>query len=236
YTVDSANRREIYSLTKLLLFYSVQRDKDGKTPLILAAENEQIDLVKSLVDVGGNIEETDNLGNTALIWATWNNHPAIKKGVHGGNALIWAAREGTADAVKTLLSRGSKPDVRSNDQKTPLIQAAETGQLDTVKYLVNRDVDIEAEDNAGNTALIWATWNDHPAIVEFLLSRGANIEHAQKEGQNTNNFCCSATPLYNTWNNYADVVEFLLSKGANIEAAQEEKQTLLPVIDLRSNE
>ncbi|KAF2889811.1 hypothetical protein ILUMI_16362 [Ignelater luminosus] len=102
--------------------------------------------------------------------------------VYGSNALLYAALEGSADAVKALLSRGSKIDVRSKDQKTPLIHAAKKGHLDTVKYLINKGVDIEAEDNAGNTALIWATWNN-PAIVEFLLTKGANTKNVQEESQ-----------------------------------------------------
>jgi ankyrin repeat protein len=50
----------------------------GNTALILAAENNQLDVVISLIHPGVDLNVQGRCNNfTALHWAVFNNHPAI---------------------------------------------------------------------------------------------------------------------------------------------------------------
>ena len=51
-----------------------QKNKDGQTVLILAAEKGHLDLVKVCVKLGASLEETDKNGETALYKALANQH------------------------------------------------------------------------------------------------------------------------------------------------------------------
>ncbi len=81
-------------------------DADGVTPLIAAAENGHFEVLRLLVDAGGDVRRTDSTGFTAL---------------------MGAARAGHAGMAKFLVERGA--DLRAVDQigRNALAHAVEFG-------------------------------------------------------------------------------------------------------------
>ncbi len=83
--------------------------------IIEAAERGDIEAVKELISAGVNLDKQDNGGNTALIWASYNNHieivkELIKAGAHldkvnddGNTALLLASIYNNIEIVKELL-------------------------------------------------------------------------------------------------------------------------------------
>jgi ankyrin repeat protein len=134
---------------------------DG-SPLIVAAREGHLDVVRLLLDRGAN--------------------PNVRS-IGDGNALIMAAAEGHPDVVNLLLDRGANiNDVVPGDEN-PLIRASAEGRLDVVKLLVSRRADvnarvwIEAEPRIPNgewrTPLSEARKERREDVVQFLLSVGA---------------------------------------------------------------
>ena len=82
-------------------------DKDGKTPLSLAAEHGCIEVVKYLVSIGANVEAKDKYGKTPLLLASYYDH---------------------LDVIKYLISIGANKDAIDNDGKTPLDYAKDKGR------------------------------------------------------------------------------------------------------------
>ena len=134
-------------------------------------------IVVGLVGVEGcNINRSDCVGNTPLVWAAWNGHKRV---------------------VRILLGRDDvtpdKPDV---DGQTPLWLAAFMGHEDVVQILLRRDdVNPDQPNRFGKTPLSWAAYGGHEGVVRILLGRddvnpdkpdmyGATpLSHAARNGQ-----------------------------------------------------
>jgi ankyrin repeat protein len=83
----------------------------------------------------------------------------------GQTPIFVAARDGKAEIVKLLASRGVDIDAPIYDGRRPLYWAADGGHLDTVRALLRLGVTIDARDNYNSTAL-WTS--AHRLVIEML--------------------------------------------------------------------
>jgi len=114
--------------------------------------------------------------------------------VIGGNtALLLAAREGHADAVRALVEGGADiNNVGTGEKMSPLVMAIVNGRFDLARYFLERNADPNLANIQGLTALYavldmqWApySWRPQPIasqeqtrhleLIQMLLERGAN--------------------------------------------------------------
>jgi ankyrin repeat protein len=130
----------------------------GWTPLMLAALNGWLPVVKILVSHGAdaNILNTGDL--TAMDVAAARGHDAVE-------AFL---EQRTKVMSKTAWSKTLRMDI---------FEAAKRGDYDTVKHLLDGDqVDANRQDDDGATCLMFAAMRGHAAVVELLAERGANID------------------------------------------------------------
>ncbi|KMT09921.1 hypothetical protein BVRB_5g121380 [Beta vulgaris subsp. vulgaris] len=96
------------------------KDKEGKTPLIVAAKDPGLfEVAKFLVELGANVN-------------------AICKGHDGGTPLHYAAKEGLENTVALLLTHGANVFVKNRDHQTPLDIARKNGRNIVVREIENR--------------------------------------------------------------------------------------------------
>jgi ankyrin repeat protein len=107
---------------------------NGETPLMVAAEFGEIDLVRDLLDRGANIRAADDRGLTALFFAVGgtpsDNHQAGRR--------YWTRNIGTAtrhEIVRLLLDRGAHADVVDGRRESPLSVALDVHDADVVDML-----------------------------------------------------------------------------------------------------
>jgi ankyrin repeat protein len=135
--------------------YLLQRGQDpnadptggGVTPLMGAAANGDIELLKLLLRYGADPDYPVPYGNTALMSATRHteifkilvDHHANINAINedGRSVLIWAAYNGTEEVITLLCRLGADLEAKDKYGNTALMIAKKKGRLAVVKLLEN---------------------------------------------------------------------------------------------------
>lgn len=163
-------------------------------------------------------------------------------------ALMYAAFNGSLDAVKYLLANGADPLLSYDCFNVVMCickcnnVSNETDLLDCLKLLEDFDgIDINATDRSGYSALMYACSNGRLKIVKYLIDHGADIE--LKDNQNGETALFFAVRF-----EHVNIVKYLLSHGANRDAVDKNGETvhriaitknmvdILDVLNMDSNE
>ncbi|KAL9094308.1 MAG: hypothetical protein Q9165_003449 [Trypethelium subeluteriae] len=169
-----------------------------------------------------DIDESDENGQTALIWAsTFGFHEAVQlllnnganvnaKGGSDGSALHAASSYGHEMVVKTLLNQGADINARKAPLGSALQAASAYGEEKMVKLLLDQGVDFNAQRGNDDSALHTASLYGQKKVVKTLLEHGADI-NAQVKPHGTALQAAS-------WRGHEKVVKLLLDQGADINA------------------
>jgi ankyrin repeat protein len=121
----------------------------GGTPLMFAAVNRNLEMMKLLLDSGADIHLKTASGSGALIYAAQTGDLRtvvllLEKGaevnvktVLGYTALMFAASAESNDpeVIKALLAKGAEVDVKGSDGETALSLALQKGRTEIVRML-----------------------------------------------------------------------------------------------------
>lgn len=213
------------------------KDENGRTPAFYCVENGNFTILNNLDKAGKNKVDpnaVDKTGMSLLHFAILKKQEAIVTYLlkvractprtqitkTGASPLYDAARMGTPEMVKNLVTYGADPNVTTNSGLTPLHQAAARGSLDMVKELVQAGADVNAIAENGRTPIFYAAARGKASTVNFLLEKKAEVNLADKDGL-TPLHCAAAS------GNVA-LVKFLVSnKKANFAATANDGTTVL---------
>ena len=137
------------------------------TFLVEAAKGGHLEIVKYLLEKGGNINDKDDKCRTALIYASMSVD---------------------LETVKYLIEKGADVNAKDNNGSTALMDASSGGCLEIIKYLIENGADINDKDNDGSTALIYASRKGHLETVEYLLEKGADVNIKNNNGETALDF------------------------------------------------
>ncbi len=162
----------------------------GQTALIWAAAQNQAAMVQFLISKGATVDARSVVRDWPRRMTAEERPKDMNRG--GMSALMFAARDGHIDVVRTLLKAGADPEFTDPDGSTALIVALMNGHWDTAKLLIESGADV-------NT---WDWWGQAPlylAVDMNTLPTGARIELPTMD---------RATGL--------DIIQLLIAKGANV--------------------
>ncbi|XP_023418720.1 kinase D-interacting substrate of 220 kDa isoform X14 [Cavia porcellus] len=210
-----------------------ERNECGQTPLMIAAEQGNLEIVKELIKSGANcnLEDLDNW--TALISASKEGHVHIVEellrcGVNvehrdmgGWTALMWACYKGRTDVVELLLSHGANPSVTGLYSVYPIIWAAGRGHADIVHLLLQNGAKVNCSDKYGTTPLVWAARKGHLECVKHLLAMGADVD---QEGANSMTALIVAVK-----GGYTQSVKEILKRNPNVNLTDKDGNTALMI-------
>lgn len=176
------------------------KDRSPAALLMKAAQRGDVEEVRRLLDeaIPPDIVVAKNDQRTALNWAANNhrfdvvdlliargadvNHQSEKTGRHLLHSLAAryeptdsnAVGQSAAIAIRELLARGARVDIRMRNGTTPLMSAAENGVVgpNTIA-LLEAGADINARNNEGLSVISIARKHGRPEMVAFLQQRGA---------------------------------------------------------------
>lgn len=171
----------------------------GKTGLHWAAETDQLEVARVLLDARADIEAKTSWGATPLDWAATMGSARVadlllSRGATGFT-LIVAAALGILQAVVALTAVGDlsvhrrrdapdSPDdywpadsahMRGDVLSDAMYAAARNGHAQVVEYLLDHGAATDAKGVFGATGLHWAAINGHRAAVDLLEARGASL-------------------------------------------------------------
>lgn len=126
---------------------------NGKTLLMVAAEQGLTDAVRVLLDRRARSDLRTSDGATAAMYAAWGGHDAV---------------------VRALADGGADLDTTNSDGKTALMAAAARGHQEVARTLIQRGVMVDRTTAYGWSALMYAANNGHEAVAKLLLEHGAN--------------------------------------------------------------
>lgn len=131
-----------------------------------AARGLRLQRMVDLLDIGVNIEATDDDGWTALMFAAFFGTP-------------------NADEIADmLLTRGANVDTLNHLGQTALIIAAQHSSSAVLQVLLNAEADVESDDIYGKNALIYAACaaGGSYGCLDALLQAGANVDFVDLYG------------------------------------------------------
>ncbi|XP_065195959.1 putative ankyrin repeat protein RF_0381, partial [Sycon ciliatum] len=196
-------------------------DADGNTPLILASQTGDDNLVSVFLARGAHVN--------------------LVSSCRQRTALHYAVEAGVSNIVRFLLRHGADVYIRDNMGDTPLslasgnlldliracaaVQAAESGDSDRLSELYRDGLDINAVHLASKSPLLHhAACAGQPDVVHFLLRSGAFVNEPNSEGNTALHYACVSELPHR---NYAETLRQLLNSGADINARNDRGDTPL---------
>lgn len=161
-------------------------DGSRRTTLHIAAYQSHDEILKLLVDAGGDINALEYMRYDVITIAAVANdvellklalalggHPSNVTSLYDGTALIAAAHLGHDQIVNELLKAGAPVDHVNNLEWTALLEAIILGDgsenyVRTVEYLLKHKADRNLADGNGITALQHAKSRGYERLVELL--------------------------------------------------------------------
>ncbi len=164
-------------------------DRRGRTPLFGAVERNRLDLARTLLDAGAEVDATMVDPPNAL-----RGDYVSLAGFRGATPLWAAARECRIEMMRLLIGAGADPLHANAFGVTVLMIAAGLGGndarrapdhrvVDAVTMLLDLGADVHATSRGGQTALHGAAsmWEDE--VIQLLVDRGADVNVEDSRGR-----------------------------------------------------
>ncbi|WP_249315854.1 ankyrin repeat domain-containing protein [Bacillus sp. FJAT-49711] len=189
--ISSAEKGDTENVLKLLEDGANINATDdlGRTAVLAATYNNNVDTVKALIQKGADINIRDNKLN---------------------NVILYAGAEGLLEIVKLAIDAGADTKLTNRFGGTALIPASERGHVEVVNELLNRsDIDVNHINNLNWTALLEAVilgdgGDNHQKIVQLLVDHRADPNISDREG---------ITPLEHAQTRGFQAIENILKKA-----------------------
>lgn len=169
---------QVKELTKKSLFSKGAdvnaKNKDGDTPLLLAAVARRMKSNKVLMDSGSIPRiKMDFAGVASHLIDFGADINAESR--YGGTALCQAASSSNREVVKVLLEAGADLKITSCTGAAPLFYAVHREDREIIQMLLDKGADVNAADQKGKTPLLAAAENGNWDAVKKLVKLGADI-------------------------------------------------------------
>lgn len=162
------------------------REKDGVTPIMIAASRGDSVLIRYLIENGANLKLRNEIGQTVVMIASKTGHARVLHDLvlagaeidavdnEGRNAISWAVSNGDhPEVISTLAVLGADYNMRDKRGLTPLMRAALLGYGRSVGVLlaVGADANVKVK---GKTAYDMAFARGHEEVCQTIRTILAN--------------------------------------------------------------
>ncbi len=197
---DALKKGETNKVNWLINFL---KDDDKKMALMKASKGGHLEVVKRFIEMGFDINQKDDKGNTALDYAFSSNKVELVEMMLDEGAkidlcntgedfiLAWGTYVGSLKVVDKFIEEKTKPgvwhkcnlEVKDASDVTLLMVAIQKDYVDIAKTLINSGADVNAKDDWGRTPLMYASEKGNLEIVEELVEFDALVNEKDELGR-----------------------------------------------------
>ncbi|MCH9756097.1 MAG: ankyrin repeat domain-containing protein [Gammaproteobacteria bacterium] len=207
----------------------------------IAAQNNDVELIKQLAKHDVNFNQQDNDGTTSLHIAAQRGHidvllELIKHDVNlkqenkkGGTTIGHAAFNGHANLIAEFAKYLTPTELNQATNYGELCTciAAEKGHVDFINELARHNVDLNQTNHQGYTAMFIAAKNGQIQVLRALIKQGVSPNQVNKN---------DSTPLFlAVFNNHINIIDELITHGVNLNKKNEKGYTPLHIAVVRGH-
>ncbi len=189
-------------------------DENGRTPLHLAVEKENLEIVRLLVGAGADVNARSRDGFTPL--------SGVTHGMVDPRRFYRPDRDPTkrAEILKYLVENGANVNQLGYGDVPPAFWLVAWSDLELLRWIVEEKDALTTGRFRGETALHQAAGRARPEVVQYLLDRGADVNVQDDDG---------ATPIFFAAASNPDPKVFflLVERGAKLDLQTKENGTTL---------
>ncbi|XP_048246396.1 ankyrin repeat domain-containing protein 17-like [Haliotis rufescens] len=211
------------------------RNKDGLTPVMIAACQGQKKVFDLLCGKGCDLNLTDHKDRTILHAACYGDNVHIvehlllheivdinSRDENGHTPVIVAAQEGESKVFNLLVNKHCDLSVLNNDNYTILHVASNGGSVRIVKRILSRNVaDKDSSGNNGVTPIMVAAENGHKNVFDLLVNKGCSLTTVDDSGRNILHCACVGGNV--------QIVEYIISQGS-VDLTRKDKEGQTPIM------
>jgi ankyrin repeat protein len=198
---DAARKGDVKKVTALLQSDPKlvgDRDKNGDTPLHVAALHGQLEVAQVLLQAGAEVNARNSYGafTPADLWGVLgsSNHkdPIALLTVHGVDSQdmkngytplhLAVFSVGHKKMVELLVSKGADVNAKAASGATPLFFAVLRDQKDDAQILIEHGADVNIPDAYGDTILDCALHLQYGSMIQLLVDHGADVNALDQSG------------------------------------------------------
>lgn len=186
--------------------------------LFKAVEEDRIADITMLIRQGAEINASDMLGQSLLMYACmYRNKDIVRLLIDCGADVNQRDITGATPLIKTIMIQSIKDlgDERKLDT-----------EVDIIKYLLDAGADIHARDNYGGNAVLHACSVNKGKILKCLLEKGADPNSRLKPVK-INNYNDYTALMAACTAGYKEIVEILINAGADVNVIDSIDNTAL---------
>ncbi len=189
--------------------------------LLEAVYASDLEVVKSLVEIGANVNARDFEGISVLMYSLYAEDEQITDlllsegaDIHaidfnGNSVLLHAFYAGQEDFIRENMPEFELVNHKNSDGYSALTFAVQQYDVELVQQLIEKGANIHQKTEKGTTAVMHAAAFGNFYVVDYLAYLGADVNHQAQDGS-------SALHLA-AWYGHNEVAGLLLDWGADIE-------------------
>lgn len=195
---------------------NVQDPDTLASPLISAAGRGSIQIVRTLLNGGADVNAKDRGGYNAILRALETPSDDVAElllaqprldlnaqGLSGVTILMRYVALDREEMVRKVLEQGARVDLQDSDGDSALHRAAQQGNVKIIELLVAKGANPNTPNKVGGTPLMWAAVFGYEPAARTLLNLGANALAKDRLGKTAS--------AWATENGRDEVAEFLKS-------------------------
>lgn len=220
---------------------NAKREIDGQTPLMMAVYGKNYGNAKILLDAGASINEQNDKGFSAIMYAVDVNDESILRLLvecgadlelknNEGQTALFLASKGLRNhaCLSYLIKSGGDVNIADKFKMTPLSNAVHYGDAKKVEILLAANAHVDAVNNVGETALMTVAYNDDLDKAKALIKSGADVNAKSERGE---------TPLiYAVDRMHVRMAKLLVKSGADVNAKDKTGNSALMLSFRRESE